>query len=210
MLAPSNPNDLPTASRTTQATLALIVLCLCGILAHRTYSPKFTSRPIVETTRVSPTAMLELNDATRPELLQLPGVGPRLADAILSHRAEQGQFDSLDDLNHVPGVGGKTLDKLRPFLQVSEPVETLAKKPRVDAAPLVSRSAKMQLSDPKLNINEATDAEFLRLPKVGPVIAAAIVAARAEKKFATVDDLRRVPGIGAKTLEILRPFVSVD
>ena len=35
-----------------------------------------------------------------------------------------------------------------------------------------------------------------------------IVVEREKKPFASVEDLRRVSGIGAKTLEKLRPFLS--
>jgi DNA uptake protein ComE-like DNA-binding protein len=37
-----------------------------------------------------------------------------------------------------------------------------------------------------------------------------IVAERLKKPFSSVDDLRRVHGIGAKMLERLRPFVTAE
>jgi DNA uptake protein ComE-like DNA-binding protein len=40
-------------------------------------------------------------------------------------------------------------------------------------------------------------------------MAAKIVAARADKPFASVDDLRRVSGIGPKTLDAIRPYLTV-
>ena len=49
-----------------------------------------------------------------------------------------------------------------------------------------------------------------RLPAVGPALAARIVETRGAKPFATPDDLRRVRGIGAKTLETLRPHVCCE
>ena len=48
------------------------------------------------------------------------------------------------------------------------------------------------------------------LPGVGPAIARRIVESRAaEGPFPTVDALDRVKGIGPRTVERLRPFVSV-
>ena len=53
-------------------------------------------------------------------------------------------------------------------------------------------------------------AELQRLPNVGPVLAQRIILARSERPFRSLEDLRRVPGIGPKTLEKLRPFVTFD
>jgi len=62
-----------------------------------------------------------------------------------------------------------------------------------------------------ININTANAAELDRLPRVGPVIAERIIEFREENgPFASVDDLVRVRGIGAKTLEQIRPHAKVE
>lgn len=58
-----------------------------------------------------------------------------------------------------------------------------------------------------ININTAAATELESLPGIGPSKAAAIIANR---PFTTVDDLERVPGIGARTIEQLRPLVTVQ
>lgn len=60
-----------------------------------------------------------------------------------------------------------------------------------------------------LNVNSASAAELETLPGIGPAIAQAIVAARADHRFETVDDLLRVRGIGPSKLEELRPLITV-
>lgn len=63
----------------------------------------------------------------------------------------------------------------------------------------------------RLNVNEANWVELAQLEAVGEVLARRIVDDRTERgPFQSVDDLRRVKGIGAKTLEKLRPLVRVD
>ncbi|MDX1675866.1 MAG: helix-hairpin-helix domain-containing protein [Longimicrobiales bacterium] len=58
--------------------------------------------------------------------------------------------------------------------------------------------------------NTASPAALVRLPRVGPALAARIVADRdANGRFRTLDDLGRVPGIGPKTLEVLAPHVGL-
>ena len=61
-----------------------------------------------------------------------------------------------------------------------------------------------------LDVNLASAAELERLPGVGPALAARIVDVRArEGPFGSVDDLRRVRGVGVATLERLRPRLVV-
>jgi len=61
-----------------------------------------------------------------------------------------------------------------------------------------------------IDLNRASQAELESLPGVGPTLAERIVLDRAQRGwFASVDDLGRVRGIGPKTLERLRPWVSV-
>jgi competence protein ComEA len=62
-----------------------------------------------------------------------------------------------------------------------------------------------------VNINTADAAALDTLPGVGPSTAAKIVADRqANGPFATPDDLGRVPGIGPKKLEQLKPAICVN
>jgi competence protein ComEA len=59
-------------------------------------------------------------------------------------------------------------------------------------------------------LNSATWVEWSQLDGIGEKLARRIVADReANGPFATVDELGRVKGIGSKTLEKLRPFVTV-
>jgi len=52
-----------------------------------------------------------------------------------------------------------------------------------------------------------SEAELRSVPGIGATRAAQIVAAR---PYESVDDLERITGIGGKTLESLRPFVTVE
>lgn len=59
-----------------------------------------------------------VNRATATELESLPGVGPVLAERILSHREEHGPFDTVEDLLDVSGIGEATLARLRPLVRI--------------------------------------------------------------------------------------------
>ena len=62
---------------------------------------------------------LDLNEADEMELTLLPRIGEVLAKRIVDYRNENGNFDSVDDLLNVKGVGPKTLARLRPFCRTS-------------------------------------------------------------------------------------------
>lgn len=84
------------------------------------------------------------------------------------------------------------------------------------AALLLISSASALRSDPQMapadrvvDVNLATPAELQLLPSIGPALAARIVADRdANGPFASVDDLRRVSGIGERTAARLRPYAT--
>lgn len=61
-----------------------------------------------------------------------------------------------------------------------------------------------------ININRATKAELDSLVGIGPVIAGKIVTYRNQNgSFMAIDDLLKVSGIGAKTLERIRPRLTL-
>lgn len=63
---------------------------------------------------------------------------------------------------------------------------------------------------PGLDLNRATKAELRLLPGLGDALAQRIVDHRERSgPFRSVDDLRKVAGIGSKTLERLRPHLFV-
>ena len=68
--------------------------------------------------RRPPERPVNLNTATRTELMQLPRVGPRTAQRIVNFRQEHGPFQRVEDLLQVRGIGEKTFLKLRPHLTV--------------------------------------------------------------------------------------------
>jgi competence protein ComEA len=54
-----------------------------------------------------------LNTADATALMELPGVGPVLAERIIAWRDENGPFTSVEELTEVSGIGPAVLEKLR-------------------------------------------------------------------------------------------------
>lgn len=61
-------------------------------------------------------AVININSASKEELMKLPGVGEVLAERILIHRDEIGRFTTFDQLLTIRGISKKKLEQLKPLI----------------------------------------------------------------------------------------------
>lgn len=59
---------------------------------------------------------VDINRAEIPELMLLPGIGERTATKIVQERETNGLFQSLKDLDRVPGIGMKKIEALEAYV----------------------------------------------------------------------------------------------
>jgi competence protein ComEA len=215
------PGVLTTWPRSAQwATVFLLGVAATLIVLRFLGSLGWGARPTDLERGAALAYRVDLNQAPRAELLQLPGVGPKMVERIEEYRRANGGFRSVDDLRKVPGVGPVTLEKLRPWVSVpaddaneeTEPPAVVAPPRPVEklpAAPAKTKGKKEASLTEPIDINRATAAELMKLPGIGPKLSQRIVDERTLRgPFRTVEELRRVPGIGPKTMERLRPYVT--
>lgn len=62
--------------------------------------------------------LVNINQATEVELMTLPGIGPKKADAIIQFRTDHGSFESPEAIMEVSGIGQKTYEQLSPYIRV--------------------------------------------------------------------------------------------
>jgi comEA protein len=59
---------------------------------------------------------ININTATKEQLILLPGIGDSTADKILMYRKEHGAFKNIEDIMKIKGIGKKKFEKMKPFL----------------------------------------------------------------------------------------------
>ena len=62
------------------------------------------------------TIRVNVNTASKQELMTLPGVGEVISDRIIAYRSDVGPFKSMDDLGKVKGISKRKLEQILPFI----------------------------------------------------------------------------------------------
>ncbi|XP_059608402.1 endonuclease/exonuclease/phosphatase family domain-containing protein 1-like [Phlebotomus argentipes] len=158
---------------------------------------------------------LNINTATVEQLMTLPGVNRRVAQCIVDHRAAiGGQFQRIDDLALVSGMGAVKLEQIRPEICVRR------KQGSLQGSSLSSRTPSVEslLSEPALparpgplNINTATVFQLQQVSGLNQELAANVVEYRKRKgPFKSLDDLGRVKGLSPARVGAIRALLSLS
>ncbi|WP_041081897.1 ComEA family DNA-binding protein [Thermotoga profunda] len=132
---------------------------------------------------------IDINVASYEELLEIPGIGPAKARAIIQFREQNGPFKTVDDLVKVSGIGKSTAQRISNYVRLG--------------------SSSVPSSIRKINVNTATLEELLELPGIGEVKASEIIKFREKNGFfKKPEDLLQVPGIGPKTVEKIKDMIA--
>ncbi|MBP3223691.1 MAG: DUF655 domain-containing protein [Campylobacter sp.] len=68
-------------------------------------------------------AEINLNTATKDELMALPGIGEAKADAIIEYR-KNNKFNSIDEIKNIKGIGEKRFEAIKDDLSVTGKTDT--------------------------------------------------------------------------------------
>lgn len=61
---------------------------------------------------------LNINTATKSQLMTLPGIGSAKADAILAYRTEQGAFLNIEDLMKIAGIKEGIFEQIKEHIRI--------------------------------------------------------------------------------------------
>ena len=109
--------------------LSVCALSLClvlGVFIGRNTQSKFHVLPTDESDQSLDSSVsvqdedyrLNINTATKVQLMELPGIGDVLADRIIAYRDEYGSFSSVDALMEVNGLGEQKLKEIESLIKV--------------------------------------------------------------------------------------------
>lgn len=123
---------LPTKSEWILLIITAVFLCVLLILYYRDQTALETG-PVIRTElpvssedlpmpeplpEPEPSKPVDINSADVQELIELPGIGEKLAERILEYRAANGSFSNVDELLNVSGIGQQKLDAIRDLITV--------------------------------------------------------------------------------------------
>lgn len=141
-----------------------------------------------------------LGAVRRPGLFEL-GDGARVIDAVA---AAGGLTETADP------VGVNLARVVTDGEQLYVPARGEAQPGAPPGTPAAGSGPQPGTAALPVNLNTASVAELDSLPRIGPALAQRIVDYRdANGRFASVDDLRNVTGIGEKTFEGLKDLVRI-
>lgn len=70
--------------------------------------------------KTGPTEPININTASLEELETLPGIGPTRAQAILDYRQQNGNFESIEDIQKVKGIKEGEFSKIKDMIKASD------------------------------------------------------------------------------------------
>jgi competence protein ComEA len=220
MFAPPDDDTLPTSDAPANSSapapmfkwpfLAVMIVAAVGLFALAAFLPSRSTKsqliePPVEKqalTNQLPLKVHIIGEVNSPGLYVCRS-NERIQDAIM----RAGGATPNADMNAI-NLSAFLEDgqQIRvPALVVSTPNPTIA--PAEVATPAVAQP----VAGTPLNLNTATQEQLEALPTIGPATASHILAMRQVKgQFKSVEELDEIPGIGIKTMQTLRPLVTVN
>ena len=100
---------------------AVFATALIGLFIFRRLNPSYI--PLNrETVHIENTPILDgkvnINTASAEDLVLLPGIGEGLAECIINHRNENGEFSRIEDLKNVSGIGDARFNAICDYITV--------------------------------------------------------------------------------------------
>lgn len=149
------------------------------------YSAKNYSIPLVEKRTYTP-PIIDINLADTSAFITLPGIGSKLSQRIISFRDKLGGFYKIEQVAETFGIADSTFQKIKPRLQLSNPVVK------------------------QLNINLASAEELKLHPYVRYAIANAIVQYRSQHgNYAVLSDLKKIMLITDDIFIKMAPYLTL-
>ena len=147
---------------------------------------------------------IDINDADSLAWLALPGIGPVYTHRILAYRRRVGVFYSIDELLDVYGMDSQRIERLRPYLSLSD---SLKKKAAEIEAPLKAEEREPEF----IELNTVDSATLTRFKGIGPYFARSIIRYReALGGFYKKEQIYEIPRLDSAVAEHILLRAELD
>ena len=156
---------------------------------------------------------LDINSASRDELVKLGGIGNALADAIIGYREEHGGFRNIEEIMEVPGIGKSIFSDISGHIYVPYPVldnEEATEESVNEPEPPTEHQPTLDELAP-ININTADIYELMLLPHVDEETAWQIIKLREDiNGFGNTYELAYVEALTKSQVNDILPYVVAE
>ena len=102
------------------ATLMIVSVLILALTVELLYFRNNEDRQItlsyISTDTKTDSSLMDLNSATAEQLQTLPGIGPKLAQRIISYRDANGGFRDFSELLNIEGLGKGRMESILPLI----------------------------------------------------------------------------------------------
>lgn len=129
--------------------------------------------------------ILDINQATKEDLMKVYGIGDKISDRILEQKQKLGAFVSMEQMNDVWGLSPEVIEKLNASFKV-----------------------KSIPNNKKININMASVKELSQFPFFRYQLAKDIVVYRTMNGDVKIEDLPKIKGFPVEKIKIIALYLE--
>ena len=129
--------------------------------------------------------VIDINEATKENLMQVYGIGDKISDRILEQKEKYGAFVSMEQMDDIWGLSPEVVDKLKSSFVI-----------------------KSTSNSKRININNASVKELAAFPFFKYQLAKDIVIYRTMNGDITIEDLPKIKGFPAEKIKIIALYLE--
>lgn len=86
-------------------------VCICNC-------PEINNDACIETEENNKNEKININTASKEQLMTIPGIGDSKAESIIEYREETGNFKTIEDIKSVSGIGDSLFEEIKTYITV--------------------------------------------------------------------------------------------